>query len=88
MARIGIGMKSSKVIRVHSVTASLRNFGLPKAKSAIKLEVYAEKHKLGELEIGRGGLYWWGHSRVRTKRIGWSRFAAMMNKEAYGVSDV
>jgi hypothetical protein len=88
MAKIRVGSKPTRSIRVHSVAATLRNFDLPKAKSAIRLEVFAATHKLGQLEIGRGGLYWWGHKRVRSKRIDWSRFAAMMNKEAYGVTDV
>ncbi len=73
-----------KVMRKHSVLASLRNFGLPKAKSAITLVISAKASKLGELEIGRGGLYWWGHKRHKSKRIDWSEFSEMMNEKAYG----
>jgi hypothetical protein len=80
--------KAKKVKRVHAVMADLRNFSLPKAKSALGLAVFAGKHRLGQLEIGRGGLYWWGHKRQRSKRISWSRFASMMNWEAYGVARI
>ncbi len=84
MAKRRIKKATSKVVRRHSVTADLRNFGLPKAKSAIRLVISARAYKLGELEIGRGGLYWWGHKRHKSKRISWSKFSEMMNEKAYG----
>jgi len=87
MAKRPVKKAASKVGRKHSVTASLRNFGLPKAKSAINLVISARAYKLGELEIGRGGLYWWGHKRHKSKRISWSRFSEMMNEKAYGSRD-
>lgn len=84
MVRKRVRKTGAKVVRKHSVTASLRNFGLPKAKSAINLVVSARSYKLGELEIGRGGLYWWGHKRHKSKRISWTDFSEMMNEKAYG----
>ena len=57
---------------------------LVKAKSALRLEVFADKEKLGELEVGRGSIYWRGANRQSSKRIDWSRFAEMMDELAYG----
>ena len=37
---------------------------------------------LGELEIGRGALYWTGRNRQKSKRISWTRFAEMMDELA------
>ena len=74
----------SKVERIHSVTATVRNCELAKAKAAIRLVISAKARKLGELEVGQGGLYWWGHKRKKSKRISWQEFSEMMNKKAYG----
>ena len=84
MAKRRIRKAVSKAERVHFVTATVRNCELAKAKSAIRLVVSAKARKLGELEIGRGGLYWWGHGRKKSKRISWRDFAEMMNEKAYG----
>jgi len=70
--------------RRHEVRASLDNFELAKARSSLRLQIYAAGDKLGELEIGRGSLYWTGRSRHRSKRLDWSRFADMMGVLAYG----
>jgi len=70
--------------RIHEVRAELTNVELVKAKSALKLEVFASKEKLGELEVGRGSIYWRGANRQTKKRINWSRFAEMMDSLAYG----
>ena len=70
--------------RKHEVKADLKNFELAKARSSLNLNIYANDEKIGELEIGRGSLYWYGRSRHRSKRIDWSRFAEMMDELAYG----
>jgi hypothetical protein len=70
--------------RKHEVRARLLNVELVKAKSALSLEVYANDEKIGQLEVGRGSLYWSGGKRKRSKRIDWSVFAAMMDDLAYG----
>jgi hypothetical protein len=72
--------------RKHVVRAELTNVELVKAKSALKLEVFASREKLGELEVGRGSIYWRGANRQTKKRINWSRFAEMMDELAYGKS--
>jgi hypothetical protein len=71
--------------RRHSVRASLDNFELAKARSSLRLQIYAVGDKIGELEIGRGSLYWTGRSKHRSKRLDWSKFAEMMDELAYGV---
>ncbi len=73
-----------KVERKHEVRAELWNVELVKAKSSLRLEIFASKEKLGELEVGRGAIYWFGANRQKSKRIDWTRFAEMMDELAYG----
>ncbi|HEX7080578.1 MAG TPA: hypothetical protein VF329_06155 [Gammaproteobacteria bacterium] len=70
--------------RKHEVKAELHNFDLAKARSSLNLQIYANKEKIGELEIGRGSLYWYGRGRHKSKRINWTKFAEMMDELAYG----
>ena len=70
--------------RKYEVKAEIENFSLVKAKSALKLESYCREEKLGELQVGRGSLYWWGAHRQKEKRVSWGRFAQMMDELAYG----
>jgi hypothetical protein len=70
--------------RKHEVKADLANFELAKARSSLNLEIYADREKIGELEIGRGSLYWYGRRKQKSKRIDWSKFAQMMDRLAYG----
>ncbi|HEX7371105.1 MAG TPA: hypothetical protein VF284_12575 [Rhodanobacteraceae bacterium] len=71
-------------VRRHEVRATLTNVELVKAKSSLQLQVFGDGKKLGQLEVGRGSIYWWGANRQRSKRIDWTRFAEMMNELAYG----
>ena len=71
-------------LRKHEVKADLLNFELAKAKSSLNLKIYAEGEKIGELEVGRGSLYWYGREKQKSKRIDWSKFAQMMDRLAYG----
>ena len=75
--------KSSK--QIHSVKATISSFELTKAGSALSLEVYASKLKLGEIIIGQGSLYWFGRGRQKSKRIAWSKFAEMMDTDRKSV---
>jgi hypothetical protein len=70
--------------RSHEVRATLENFTLAKAKSALRLEIFYGKEKLGELQVGKGSLYWWGAHRTNFKRVHWQKFAEMMDRLAYG----
>src|SRR5688572_19713506 len=78
------GTMARKKKRKHEVIAELSNVELAKAKSALKLRIYAKEHTIGELEVGRGSLYWYGRHKQKAKRINWSRFADMMDELAYG----
>ena len=77
-------MARKKRVHKHEVRAELSNFTLARAKSALTLQIYAAGEKVGELQIGRGSLYWWGRSRQTHKRVPWERFTDMMNNLAYG----
>lgn len=70
--------------RKHEVRAQLQNVELVKAKSSLRLEIFSKKEKLGELEVGRGAIYWYGANRQKSKRISWTKFAKMMDTFAYG----
>ena len=70
--------------RKHEVKADLANFELAKARSALRLEIYANREKIGELQVGSGSLYWQGGKRQKSKRVDWTRFAEMMDALVYG----
>lgn len=70
--------------RVHKVKAELSNFELTRATSALRLQIYAAGGKIGELQVGRGSLYWWGKNKKQHKRLRWPEFTAAMNALAYG----
>jgi hypothetical protein len=69
--------------RKYTVRASLNVLELTRAGSSLYLQLYANQRKLGDLEIGRGSMYWTGARRQRSKRIPWSKFAEIMNELAY-----
>ena len=78
--------KAKRVNRKHEVKAALSNVDLAKAGSSLNLQIYANREKIGALEVGRGSLYWYGRSRHKSKRINWTKFAEMMDGLAYGRS--
>ena len=88
--RAAAGRKSRRIVRKHGnpwkhvVKAELANFELVKAGSSLRLEIFSNDEKIGELEVGRGSLYRYGRKRKRRERVDWSRFAEMMDQFAYG----
>jgi len=83
-SRSGRARRTVRAVRKHQVKAKLANFELAKARSSLNLEIYAKGEKIGELEIGRGSLFWYGRNRHKSKRLRWSRFVKMMDELAYG----
>jgi hypothetical protein len=77
-------MPKKKAKSVHRVTGNLNLVELTKAGSALTLEVYQRKSKLGTIVIGQGSFSWFGHKRRHEKEWSWSAFAKLMDKEAYG----
>jgi hypothetical protein len=76
--------KRPAVERKHAVRALLNIHELSKAGTSLTLEISAAGEKIGQLEIGRGGLFWWGGRRQKRKRLSWTRFAELMDRLAYG----
>lgn len=70
--------------RKHAVRALVNIHELTKAGTSLTLEISAAGEKIGQLEIGRGGLFWWGGRRHKSKRLSWTRFAELMDGLAYG----
>ena len=68
----------------HVVKAQLANFELVKAGSSLRLQIFSNDEKIGQLEVGRGSLYWYGRNRKSRERVDWSHFAEMMDELAYG----
>jgi hypothetical protein len=79
--------KKKRVIKspghTFEVKAEIANTTLAKARSALTLQIYRKELKLGELQIGRGSLFWSGARRQSAKRINWGKFAEMMDRLAY-----
>lgn len=69
--------------RKHAVKAQLTVHGLSRAGTSLHLEIFAREEKIGDLEIGRGALYWKGGKRHTRKRLSWTRFAELMDELAY-----
>jgi hypothetical protein len=76
--------KKRRLERKHAVRGALKVHEFTKAGTSLNLEISADGEKIGELEIGRGGLYWWGGHRHKRKRLSWTRFAELMDSVAYG----
>src|SRR5512141_2831702 len=76
--------RAKSLERKFEVKAEVANFTLAKAKSALKLAIYSREEKLGQLEIGRGSLFWTGAHRQIEKRLNWGRVAQMLDELAYG----
>ena len=72
-----------KLTRRYAVHASIDNLSLAKAGSSLKLIIDAKGEKLGELQIGRGSLFWWGANRKTRERIPWGKLAEILNEIAY-----
>lgn len=76
--------RKKRVERKHAVRGTLKVHEFTKAGTSLNLEISARGEKIGELEIGRGGLYWWGGKRQKRKRLSWTDFAELMDSLAYG----
>ena len=66
------------------VKAQLANFESVKAGSSLRLQIFSNEEKIGQLEVGRGSLDWSERNRKSRQRVDWSRFAEMMDELAYG----
>ena len=69
--------------RRHHVSATLGIQELSKAGTSIKLFVHRDEQKIGEMDIGRGAIYWRGGNKQKWERIDWTRFAEMMDEMVY-----
>jgi hypothetical protein len=77
-------MPKKKLETVHRVTGTMNLVELTKAGSALTLEVYQRKSKLGTIVIGQGSFSWFGRNRRHEKEWSWTSFAKLMDQEAYG----
>ena len=75
--------KKKKTEPVHHVTGKLNVVEFTKAGSALELEIYERKRKLGTIVIGRGSFSWRGSNRRNGYWWNWTLFAEIMNREAY-----
>ena len=68
-----------RLLKKHTVKASVSNIDLTKAGTSISLEVFAYKEKLGTVELGSGSIRWYGKNKQKPTPISWSNFAAWMD---------
>ncbi len=66
--------------RKHSVRAALNVPELTKARTSLKLEIFEQGEKIGELEIGRGGFFWKRGKGRKSMRLTWERFIERMHE--------
>jgi len=77
--------RKKRTQKVHHVTGNLNVVEFTKSGSALNLQIYDKDQMLGEITIGRGSFTWRGARRHTNKRKwNWTRFAELMNREAYG----
>jgi hypothetical protein len=77
-------MARGESAKKHRVKCSMQVLELTKAGTSVDLEIFADGEKLGTLIIGRGSISWFGKGRTKGRRIGWSKFAEMMDIYCYG----
>ena len=80
-------VRKKRVVRKHTVKASIQVHELSKAGTSITFVIYASGEKIGTLVIGRGSLTWRGGKRQKEKTISWTNFADMMDNIAYGTKE-
>jgi hypothetical protein len=67
-------------VRKHSVRAALNVPELTKARTSLRLEIFEEGAKVGDLEIGRGGFFWRRGKGKKSTRLTWERFIDRMEQ--------
>lgn len=74
--------RRKRATKRHTVKAQLSVPYLSRAGTSLNLKLYSLGEKIGELQMGRGALYWYGGKRPKRKRkrISWSQFAEMMDE--------
>lgn len=77
-------IRKRPINRKHDVKDTLDVHGLSKAGSSLTPLVQADGEKIGELRIGRGGLFWWGRKRKVGKRLNRIKIADVLDRLAYG----
>ena len=77
-------MKTKPPRRKHSVKANVQILDLTRKGSSMTFEIFANEEKIGEIHLGRGSITWRGGKRKTGKTMSWSRFAHIMDVEAYG----
>ncbi len=76
-------MRTKITERKHRVKANLQVDELTKAGTALYLDIFADREKIGRIEIGRGSFKWFGKNRENGKRISWSTFAKLLDEHCY-----
>jgi|HubBroStandDraft_4_1064222.scaffolds.fasta_scaffold00272_10 hypothetical protein len=75
-----MALRRSRSHRKYRVRTELENFELGKVRSALTLQIFRRGKKLGELQLCRGSVYWWGARRQnKKKRITWPVIVAQQD---------
>ena len=57
----------------------MSNIDLTRAGSSISLDVFADKEKIGTVELGRGSIRWYGKNKQKGTTISCSGVALMLD---------
>ena len=80
-------MKEKAPRKKHAVKAQFQILDLTRAGSSMDFEIYADDEKLGTLSIGQGSINWKkGKKQYWGKKLNWSKFAEIMDRETYGAN--
>jgi hypothetical protein len=68
----------------HKVKTKLQVIELSKRGSAIRFEIYSDKTKIGDIQIGKGSFGWKSGSKKDFQTRDWTTFCNMLNQYFYG----
>jgi hypothetical protein len=76
-------MRKKAITKKHTVRCEVKIPQLTKAGTSVEFQIYAEGEKIGTIVLGRGSLTWYGGKRQTGREFSWSRFAELMDEQAY-----
>ncbi|GIW42266.1 MAG: hypothetical protein KatS3mg076_2843 [Candidatus Binatia bacterium] len=73
-------MAEQRSRRRHTARGAVTLPSLGRAGASIRIEVYRDEEKIGELGLGQGSIWWYGRKWKHPKRFSWSKFAQLMSE--------
>lgn len=67
-------------MKEHQVKAKLQVIELSKRTSAIRFEIYFDKAKIGDIEIGKGSFGWKAPGKKKYQTENWTTFCKFLEQ--------